>query len=169
MRDGDEKMKGLFSCAAALMLLSGCIFVKVREHETAGGSAASARLQASSSSESCSAPPAGGEPVKVTPIASHAISDTPGKTLTSVLLTVPPGANSNAHSHAGVVFGYVMEGAVCSQITGDTGLKLYKAGESFFEPPGVRHLAFTNPGAAQAKVLVTQVADTGATLTAPLQ
>lgn len=105
----------------------------------------------------------------VTPVASHAIGDVPGKTLTSVLLTVPPGSKSNAHRHAGVVFGYVIEGAVCSQITGDSGLKPYAAGQSFFEPPGSRHLAFTNPGIVTAKVLVTQIADTGTTLTMPLQ
>ena len=104
----------------------------------------------------------------VTPVASHAIGDTPGKTLTSVLLSVPPGSKSNAHRHAGVVFGYVMEGTVCSQITGDAGLKPYHAGQSFFEPPGSHHLAFTNPGLITAKVLVTQVADTGATLTMPV-
>jgi quercetin dioxygenase-like cupin family protein len=105
----------------------------------------------------------------VTPVASHAIGDIPGKTLTSVLLTVPPGSKSNAHRHAGVVYGYVIEGTVCSQITGDAGLKPYHSGQSFFEPPGSHHLAFTNPGLVTAKVLVTQVADTGATLTMPLQ
>jgi quercetin dioxygenase-like cupin family protein len=105
----------------------------------------------------------------VTPVASHTITDTPGKTLTSVLLTVPPGSTSNAHRHAGVVFGYVIEGAVCSQITGDAGLKPYRAGDSFFEPAGSQHLAFINPGLATAKVLVTQVADTGAALTERLQ
>jgi quercetin dioxygenase-like cupin family protein len=105
--------------------------------------------------------------ISATPVASHPIADAPGKTLTSVLLTVPPGAKANAHRHAGVVFGYVIEGAVCSQITGDVALKPYYAGDSFFEPPGSQHMAFTNPGIVTAKVLVTQVADTGAQLTVP--
>jgi quercetin dioxygenase-like cupin family protein len=108
-----------------------------------------------------------GGQIQVTPVASHPIADAPGKTLTSVLLTVPPGAKANAHRHAGVVYGYVIEGAVCSQITGDAGLKPYYAGESFFEPPGSQHMAFTNPGIVTAKVLVTQVADIGAQLTVP--
>ncbi len=107
--------------------------------------------------------------ITATPVASHAIADATGKTLTSVLLSVPPGATSNAHRHAGVVFGYVIEGAVCSQITGDLGPTPYIAGTSFFEPPGSHHLAFTNPGLITAKVLVTQIADTGATLTMPVQ
>ncbi|MFT3725772.1 MAG: cupin domain-containing protein [Hyphomonadaceae bacterium] len=104
-----------------------------------------------------------------TPVASHAIADIPGKTLTSMLLTAPPGSKSLAHRHAGVVFGYVIEGAVCSQITGDAGLKAYVAGDSFFEPAGSQHLAFINPGMVTAKVLVTQVADTGAQLTSPVK
>ena len=107
--------------------------------------------------------------IQATPVASHPIADAPGKTLTSVLLTVPPGAKANAHRHAGVVFGYVLEGTVCSQITGDAGLKPYSAGQSFFEPPGSQHMAFTNPGIMTAKVLVTQIADTGAQLTVPVQ
>jgi quercetin dioxygenase-like cupin family protein len=107
--------------------------------------------------------------ISAQPVASNPIADAPGKTMTSILLTVPPGAKANAHRHAGVVFGYVIEGTVCSQITGDAGLKAYRAGQSFFEPPGSQHLAFTNPGIVTAKVLVTQVADTGAQLTVPLQ
>jgi len=104
-----------------------------------------------------------------TPVASQPLANAPGKTLTATLLSVPPGAKSNPHQHSGTVFVYVVEGAVCSQVTGDTGLKPYKAGQSFFEPPGSQHLGFTNPGLTTAKVLVTFIADTGATLTAPVQ
>ena len=79
------------------------------------------------------------------------------------------GAKANAHRHSGVAFGYVIDGAVCSQITGDAGLKPYRTGDSFFEPPGSQHLGFTNPGQITAKVLVTFVADTGAPLNMPAQ
>jgi quercetin dioxygenase-like cupin family protein len=151
-------MKKIVLVLAALSL-GGCAFITVREETVR------------SETPDCdgAVPIATNGQLTVTPVASHAIADAPGKTLTSVLLTVPPGSKSNAHRHAGVVFGYVIEGAVCSQITGDTGLKPYGAGQSFFEPPGSHHLAFTNPGLITAKVLVTQVADTGATLTMPLQ
>jgi len=117
----------------------------------------------------CSAPMKTGPAVVVTPVASSAIADAPGKTLTAVRLDVPPGSTSNPHKHAGIVFVYVLEGAVCSQITGDAGLKPYKAGESFFEPPGSHHIGFTNPTATPAKVLVTFVANTGDALTTPVQ
>jgi quercetin dioxygenase-like cupin family protein len=145
--------------ALAMLSLGGCAFITVSEETVRN------------ETPDCDGPMpmATNGQLTVTPVASHVIADAPGKTLTSVLLTVPPGSKSNAHRHAGVVFGYVMEGTVCSQITGDAGLKPYHAGQSFFEPPGSHHLAFTNPGIVTAKVLVTQVADTGATLTMPLQ
>jgi quercetin dioxygenase-like cupin family protein len=145
--------------AAALLSLGGCAYINVHEDS----------LRDETPDCSSRTPVASNVRLTATPVASHAIGDIPGKTLTSVLLTVPPGSTSNAHRHAGVVFGYVIEGAVCSQITGDAGPKPYGAGQSFFEPPGSHHLAFTNPGLITAKVLVTQVADTGATLTMPVQ
>lgn len=143
---------------ASVLGLSGCVSVTVTEE------------MATRDPVDCADPVPVSMPgaISVQPVASHVIADAPGKTLTSILLTVPPGAKANAHRHAGVVFGYVMEGAVCSQITGDAGLKPYKAGDSFFEPPGSHHLGFTNPGLVTAKVLVTQVADTGAQLNMPL-
>jgi quercetin dioxygenase-like cupin family protein len=144
-------------CAAALAF-AGCVHVEVTEDTMAAGGAID-----------CSVAPNGTGTVQATPVASHAITDIPGKTLTSVLLTVTPGNKSNAHMHAGVLYGYVIEGAVCSQITGDAALKPYKAGESFFEPSGSQHLAFTNPTGRAAKILVTQVANTGATLTTPVR
>jgi len=145
--------------AAALLSLCGCVSITVHED------------MVKDDTPNCDGrmPMAANGQLSVTPVASHAIADIPGKTLTSVLLTVPPGSKSNAHRHAGVVFGYVIEGSVCSQITGDAAPRPYKAGQSFFEPPGSQHLAFTNPGLITAKVLVTQVADTGATLTSPVQ
>jgi quercetin dioxygenase-like cupin family protein len=146
----------LLVCAAALAL-AGCVHVEVTEDAAVAGTI------------DCSIAPNGTGAVQAAPVASHAITDIPGKTLTSVLLTVTPGNRSNAHMHAGVLYGYVIEGAVCSQITGDAALKPYKAGESFFEPAGSQHLAFTNPTGRTAKILVTQVADTGATLTVPVR
>lgn len=147
-------MRTLFA-GLAVAMLGGCVHVTVRDDDEAA--------------IDCSRAPSGAGTVTVTPVASHAIADSNGKTLTSVRLDVTPGAKSNPHVHAGLVYGYVLEGAVCSQITGDAALKPYRAGDTFFEPPGVQHLAFTNPTDRPAKVLVTFIADTGATLTTPLQ
>jgi quercetin dioxygenase-like cupin family protein len=155
-------MKTNLAGAALLALgaasLSGCIHVTVRDHGGSGEENAAITC----------ASPASGATITSTPVASRAIPDAPGKTLTSVRLDVPPGANSNPHRHAGLVYVYVLEGRVCSQVTGDVGLKPYRAGESFFEPPGSQHLGFTNPWPTSAKVLVTFVANTGDVLTSPL-
>ena len=121
---------------AALLTLGACVHVTVHEDTVRDETPdCSSRIPLASNAR-----------LTATPVASHAIGDIPGKTLTSVLLTVPPGSRSSAHRHAGVVFGYVIEGAVCSQITGDAAPKVYGAGQSFFEPPGSHHLAFANPG-----------------------
>lgn len=158
-------MRAAFACAAAFVLLGGCIFVRVRD----SGPEIKAGLQGAVSGETCASPANSGAAIASTPVGSQAISDAPGKTMTAVRLDVPPGARANPHRHAGIVFVYVLEGTVCSQITGDTGLKAYTAGDAFFEPPGSHHLGFTNPTSAPAKVLVTFLADTGDTLTSPLQ
>lgn len=139
--------------------MGGCIHIKVNE------------TTVWDETPDCSSPPniVNAGQITSTPVASQPLANAPGKTLTSVRLEVPPGAKSNPHQHSGTVFVYVIEGAVCSQVTGDAGLKPYKAGQSFFEPPGSQHLGFTNAGLTTAKVLVTFIADTGATLTMPVQ
>jgi quercetin dioxygenase-like cupin family protein len=148
----------LLSCMAALAL-GACVSVTVTE-ETA-----------LDDTPDCSSPlrvmNAGQIASRV--VASEALANVPGKTLTSVHLSVPPGASSNPHQHAGTVYVYVIKGAICSQITGDAAMKPYAAGQAFFEPPGSQHFGFANHGIVTAEVLVTFIADTGATLTGPLQ
>ena len=146
----------LLLCGAAALALYGCVHVTVTD-------------DGPGRPVDCSAPATGTAAITATPVGSRAIEDAPGKTLTSVRLDVPPGAKSNPHKHAGMVYVYVLEGSVCSQITGDAALKPYKAGDTFFEPPGSHHLGFTNPTNVPAKVLVTWVANTGDTLTSPIQ
>jgi quercetin dioxygenase-like cupin family protein len=146
--------------AFVALALGGCIHVRVHETVDSRGDEPSVPL--------CQRPASGSAAIVSTPVASQAIADAPGKTLTSVRLDVPPGARANPHMHAGMVFVYVLEGTVCSQVTGDTELKPYSEGQSFFEPPGSQHLGFANPGSRSASVLVTFVANTGAQLTRPV-
>jgi len=98
----------------------------------------------------------------------NALPNVPGKTLTAVLVTYPPGGRSGAHHHAGSVFAYVITGAIRSQVSGQESAKVYQAGESFFEPPGSEHLVSANASATEpASLLAVFVADDGATLTTP--
>lgn len=102
----------------------------------------------------------------VTPVTAKALPNVPGKTLTAVLVTYPPGGKSGAHHHAGSVFAYVISGAIRSQVSGQGRAKVYHAGESFFEPPGSKHLVSANASSTEpASLLAVFVADDGAKLT----
>jgi quercetin dioxygenase-like cupin family protein len=77
-----------------------------------------------------------------------------------------PGARSDKHHHAGSVFAFVMSGAIRSQTSAAGPAKVYRAGESFFEPPGSEHLVSENASATEpASLLAVFVADEGAQLT----
>src|SRR5262249_30320539 len=96
---------------------------------------------------------------------SEKLPNVPGKTLTAVEVTFPPGVQSPPHRHAGSVMVYVLEGAVRSQL--DEGPeKVYRVGETFFEPPGTHHMGSASASTTErARILAVFVADDGATLT----
>jgi quercetin dioxygenase-like cupin family protein len=94
------------------------------------------------------------------------LANAPGKTLTVVSVNYAPGGKSPAHRHAGSVFAYVLSGAIRSQNSATGPVKVYKAGESFFEPSGSQHLVSENASTTEpASMLVVFVADDGAQLT----
>jgi quercetin dioxygenase-like cupin family protein len=105
-----------------------------------------------------------GETVK--PVAAHDLPNLPGKRLTAVVVTYAPGANSARHHHAGSVWAYVLSGAIRSQNSATGPAKVYRAGESFFEPPGSEHLLSENASTTEpASLLAVHIADDGAGLT----
>jgi quercetin dioxygenase-like cupin family protein len=61
----------------------------------------------------------------------------PGKSLTVVIVNYASGGKSDKHRHPGSVFAYVLSGAIRSENSAIGPVKVYKAGESFFEPSGV--------------------------------
>jgi quercetin dioxygenase-like cupin family protein len=62
----------------------------------------------------------------------------------------------------------VLSGAIRSETTGNEPARVYKAGESFFEPPGSHHLVSENASATEpASLLAIFVSDDGAVLTIP--
>jgi quercetin dioxygenase-like cupin family protein len=86
----------------------------------------------------------------------------PGKSLVSVLVTYAPGAKSPPHRHAdsGFIYAYVLSGAIRSR-TGEGAPALYRAGESWFEPPGARHSVSENASDTEpASLLAVFVVDT---------
>lgn len=77
----------------------------------------------------------------------------PGKSVTTLLVDFPPMAYSPAHRHPGSVTAVILEGTIRSQIAG-TPPGDYRAGETFFEPPGALHLFAENPDPARPAKLV---------------
>ena len=102
----------------------------------------------------------------VKPVLSEKLPNVPGKSVTAVVVNYAPGGKSVSHRHAGSVFVYVLSGQIRSEVSGAGPAKIYKAGETFFEPPGSEHLVSENASATEpASLLAVFVADDGARLT----
>ena len=85
--------------------------------------------------------------VKVTQLSQRSIIeklDGKDASVTVVEVTFEPGQKDTPHRHAGPVFGYVLEGEYEHAID-DNPVKIYKAGETFYEPTGCLHRVARNP------------------------
>ena len=85
----------------------------------------------------------GAHPARV--VFSHAIPPLDGAHLAVTVVEVHygPGGASAPHSHPCAVIGYVLEGALRSQVQGEAE-STYTAGESFFEAPNSVHVVSAN-------------------------
>lgn len=101
----------------------------------------------------------------VAPAFANPIANVPGKSLIAAVVTYPPGGKTPSHAHAKSAFvtGYVLSGAIRSQVDGGP-IQVFKAGESWSEQPGARHVVSENASATEpAKLLAIFVVDTGET------
>lgn len=106
------------------------------------------------------------KPVQAKPVFSEKLPNVPGKTLTGVLVKYAPGGKSASHAHAGSVYAYVLSGKVCSENSVTGPVRVYSAGEGFFEPPGSTHTISENASDSEpASLLAIFIADDGAQLT----
>jgi quercetin dioxygenase-like cupin family protein len=97
---------------------------------------------------------------------SAQLPNVPGKTLTAVVVEYAPGGSTPAHRHAGSVFAYVLSGQIRSENSATGPVRVYRAGETFFEPPGSTHLVSANASDTEpASLLAVFVADDHAQLT----
>ena len=104
----------------------------------------------------------------ITTAFNHPLPNLPGNSVTGILVAYEPGGKSAAHRHAGSVVAYVLTGAIRSENSATGAARVYKAGESFFEPAGSVHLVSENASATEpASLLAVFVAEDGATLTTP--
>lgn len=91
----------------------------------------------------------------------HPIGGTPGKSLVAMKIKIAPNGSTPPHTHGGAfVTGHVLEGCVFNKMN-DEPLRVFKAGESWFENPGCHHKVSDNfSKTEQAVVLATMVVDT---------
>src|SRR4051794_20264849 len=71
-------------------------------------------------------------------------------------VAIEPGESIDPHRHAGPVFGYVLEGEYEHALNDDPA-KLYKAGDTFYEPTGCIHRVTRNPGAKKTTRLLAVI------------
>lgn len=114
-------------------------------------------------------PPAGGPPV----LFRTKLADLPGKELVVVALSLAPrradAPPSPGHRHPGSVYVYVTEGTARLGIEGQP-VKEVKAGESFFEAPGVLHtVAESAHPTENAAAIAVMIVPEGAPLVLPAE
>ena len=100
-------------------------------------------------------------------IFSEKLPNVPGKTLTVIEVDYRPGGFSGPHRHpaSGFVFAYVLSGTIRSQVEGEP-LRVYRAGQSWIEPPNSHHLVSANASKTEpARLIAYIIADDGAQAT----
>lgn len=98
----------------------------------------------------------------VAEVFNQQISNIPGKSMIAVQVDYSPGEKSPAHWHenSSFIMAYVVSGAIRSQVAGEP-VKVFQAGQSWFENPGAHHLISENASAsAPARLLAVFVVDT---------
>lgn len=100
------------------------------------------------------------------------IPNIPGKSLIALEVNYAPGAASRSHTHAksSFIYAYVISGAIESKVN-DGETRIYRAGESWSEPPGAIHSISRNASKTEpAKLLAVFVLDTNDNpLTTPIK
>jgi quercetin dioxygenase-like cupin family protein len=101
-----------------------------------------------------------------------AIPNIPGKSLIALEVDYAPGAASPSHTHAksAFIYAYVISGAIESKVN-DAETRIYRAGESWSEPPGATHSISRNASNTEpARLLAVFVLDTNEkALTTPVK
>ncbi|HEY1215759.1 MAG TPA: cupin domain-containing protein [Bryobacteraceae bacterium] len=96
-----------------------------------------------------------GEGQTVTKNFDAVIPNIPGKSLIAVEVDYAPGAASPPHAHAksAFIYAYVVKGAIESKVN-DGETRIYRAGESWSEPPGAIHSISRNASKTESAKLI---------------
>jgi quercetin dioxygenase-like cupin family protein len=97
----------------------------------------------------------------VTVAADKAIPNIPGKRLVTHIVDYPPGGRSASHRHArsAFIYAYVISGEIRSQVDSEA-VRVYRAGEAWFENPGAHHRVSENASDTKpARLLAVLIVD----------
>ncbi len=96
----------------------------------------------------------------ITEAYSYPIANSPGKKLTTLIVSYAPGQTTPPHTHGdSFVVGYVLEGSIRSKVD-DEKERVFQVGESWTEKPGAQHLIGGNASkTSSAKILAVFVSD----------
>jgi len=107
------------------------------------------------------------EPV-VSELMTKALANVPGKEVTMLTVSYPPGGADPVHRHNAHAFVYVLEGSIVMQMKGDKEVTLHP-GETFYEDPNGIHLVGRNASdKIPAKFVVFLVKEKGAPALVPV-
>jgi quercetin dioxygenase-like cupin family protein len=68
----------------------------------------------------------------------HAIDGVPGREFVVVRVRLAPEERRTPHHHTAPLIGYVLSGAIRSRLGGGSD-RVFRTGETFYEPAGIRH------------------------------
>lgn len=101
-------------------------------------------------------------PAAAAPVFNGVIPNIPGKSLNVGEVDYAPGQASAPHTHAksAFIFAYVVSGMIELKVD-DGPARIYRAGESWTEPPGAIHWICRNASTTEpAKLLAVDIVDT---------
>ena len=97
----------------------------------------------------------------VTTAADEPIPNLPGKRLVSLIVDYQPRGASASHHHprSAFIYAYVLSGEIRSQVD-DEPVRVYRAGEHWFEKPGAHHRVSANASDSKpARLLAVFIVD----------
>ena len=143
-----------FIALAVLTVGGGLALYGARAQQTGSGRAEPA---AAATARRHGAPPR----EMVTVAADRPIPNAPGKRLVSRVIDYPPGGGTASHRHArsAFIYAYVLSGEIRSQVD-DGPVRVYRAGETWFESPGAHHRVSLNASETEpARLLAVLIVD----------
>jgi quercetin dioxygenase-like cupin family protein len=144
---------------AVLTVAGGSSLMVARAQQAGAGDAGRAAPTAAAAAPAGTRGAPAGE--TVTPAADEPIPNLPGKRLVSFVVDYAPGGHSASHRHgrSAFIYAYVLSGKIRSQVN-DGPVRVYRAGEAWFESPGAHHQVSENASDTEpARLLAVFIAD----------